>query len=108
MHIIRNAIDHGIETAGRRAHARASRGAARSRSRPRQKGNHVVIEVSDDGAGIDEERIREVAVQQGLITAQQAAETDAPRAAQPHLPARASPPRERSPSSRAAASAWTW
>lgn len=66
MHIIRNAIDHGIElpeerlAAGKSEKGRISLWAA-------QKGNHVVIEVRDDGRGIDPERVRHKAVQQGLI-----------------------------------------
>ncbi|MHB8876578.1 MAG: chemotaxis protein CheA [Myxococcaceae bacterium] len=73
MHLIRNAIDHGIETSDERAAAgKARRGVVALRAS--QKGNHVVIAVSDDGAGLDEERIREVAVHKGLITANQAEE----------------------------------
>ncbi len=73
MHIIRNAIDHGIETPDARARAGKPRRAVVSLSAS-QKGNHVVIEVGDDGAGLNELRIREVALQRGLITQAQAAE----------------------------------
>jgi two-component system chemotaxis sensor kinase CheA len=73
MHIIRNALDHGVETPEMRVAAGKSRRAIVS-LRAEQKGNHVVIEVSDDGAGIDEQRVREVAVSKGLITEAQAAE----------------------------------
>ncbi|SEU06083.1 chemotaxis protein CheA [Stigmatella erecta] len=73
MHIIHNAIDHGVE----KPEARVAAGKPRRASvslRAEQKGNHVIIQVSDDGAGIDEYRVREVALQRGLITDAQAAE----------------------------------
>lgn len=73
MHIIRNALDHGVEAPTVRVAAGKPRRAVVS-LRAEQKGNHVVIEVSDDGAGIDEHRVREVAVQKGLITESQASE----------------------------------
>ncbi|MFL5345193.1 MAG: chemotaxis protein CheA [Hyalangium sp.] len=73
MHIIRNALDHGVEAPNVRVAAGKARRAVVS-LRAEQKGNHVVIEVSDDGAGIDEHRVREVAVQRGLITEAQANE----------------------------------
>src|SRR5205085_7251188 len=58
MHLLRNAIDHGIETPDRRAKmGKARRG--RVRLKAASQGNHVVLEVGDDGAGLDEERIRE-------------------------------------------------
>jgi two-component system chemotaxis sensor kinase CheA len=73
MHIIRNALDHGVEAPEVRVLAGKTRRATVS-LRAEQKGNHVVIEVSDDGAGIDEQRVREVALQKRLITPDQAAE----------------------------------
>jgi len=55
MHIIRNAIDHGIETPEQRlAAGKDERGVVRISSY--QKGNHVVIEVEDDGGGINVEK----------------------------------------------------
>jgi two-component system chemotaxis sensor kinase CheA len=73
MHIIRNAIDHGVEFPDARVTSGKPRRATVS-LRAEQKGNHVVIEVSDDGSGIDEHRVREVAIQKGLITEAQAHE----------------------------------
>ncbi len=73
MHIIRNAIDHGVEAPDARVQAGKSR-RARVTLRAEQKGNHVHIQVSDDGAGIDEQRVKEVALQKGLITEAQAQE----------------------------------
>ena len=73
MHIIRNAIDHGVESPEmRQSHGKPRR--ARVSLRAEQKGNHVFIEVSDDGAGIDELRVREVALNRNLITEAQARE----------------------------------
>ena len=73
MHIIRNAIDHGVESPEARLAAGKSR-RARVSLRAEQKGNHVVIEVSDDGAGIDELGVRDMALRKGLITEAQARE----------------------------------
>ncbi|MFY3745985.1 chemotaxis protein CheA [Anaeromyxobacter sp. Red801] len=68
MHLIRNAIDHGIEAPERRARAgKPPLGTVRLEAT--QQGNKVRIVVEDDGAGIDEDRIREVAVQRGLAAA---------------------------------------
>ncbi|HEX9243480.1 MAG TPA: chemotaxis protein CheA [Anaeromyxobacter sp.] len=69
MHLIRNSIDHAIEPPEARARAGKPR-AGHIRLSAQQKGNHVLIAVEDDGAGIDEDRIREVAVARGLATAQ--------------------------------------
>jgi two-component system chemotaxis sensor kinase CheA len=69
MHLIRNAIDHAIEPPDARLRAGKAR-TGRVRLAAEQKGNHVQIVVEDDGGGIDEERIREVAVARGLATAQ--------------------------------------
>ena len=73
MHLIRNAIDHGAEGPEARLSAGKSRRAL-LRLRAEQKGNHVLISVSDDGSGIDEVRVREVALSRGLVTASQISE----------------------------------
>lgn len=66
MHIIRNAIDHGIELPEeRRALGKDEKGIISLSSF--QKGNHVVIEVEDDGRGIDVERVKKKAREKGLI-----------------------------------------
>jgi two-component system chemotaxis sensor kinase CheA len=66
MHIIRNAIDHGIETPDERArNGKAEKGLIRLSSF--QKGNHVVIEVEDDGRGIDLAKVKRKGVEMGLI-----------------------------------------
>jgi two-component system chemotaxis sensor kinase CheA len=71
-HLIRNAVGHGIETAGERVRAsKLPQGILRLGAY--HQGNQVVIEVSDDGAGIDAEKVRERALSQGLLSAEQAA-----------------------------------
>jgi len=73
MHIIRNAIDHGIEAPEVRERlGKPRRGQVTLRALPR--GNHVVLEVSDDGAGMDSRRIREVAVERGLVDEEESLE----------------------------------
>ncbi len=67
MHLIRNAIDHAIEPPAERVR-QGKPGAGRVSLSAAQRGNHVRIVVEDDGAGIDEDRIREVAVERGLAT----------------------------------------
>lgn len=66
MHIIRNAIDHGIESPESRvARGKDEKGIIKISSY--QKGNHVVIEVEDDGNGIDLEKVKGKALQKGLV-----------------------------------------
>jgi two-component system chemotaxis sensor kinase CheA len=66
MHIIRNAIDHGIESPEKRlAAGKDEKGVIKISSY--QKGNHVVIEVEDDGGGIDVEKVKDRAQQKGLV-----------------------------------------
>lgn len=73
MHIIRNSVDHGIEDAETRiARGKPSYGSITLSAQHR--GNHVVVEVSDDGNGLNEDRIREKAVNNGLVTAEKAAD----------------------------------
>ena len=68
MHIIRNAIDHGVESAEeRRTAGKPEQG--RIALWASQKGNHVVIEVRDDGRGIDTAQVRRKAVEKGLVPA---------------------------------------
>jgi two-component system chemotaxis sensor kinase CheA len=66
MHIIRNSIDHGIEAIEERlAVGKPEKGTICLWAS--QKGNHVVLEVHDDGRGIDPEKVRRKAVEKGLI-----------------------------------------
>lgn len=66
VHLVRNAIDHGIESPeARRRAGKPELGTVRLSAQ--QEGDHVAIEVRDDGAGIDPDRIRRKAVDKGLI-----------------------------------------
>ncbi len=67
VHIMRNAVDHGIEDpATRKALGKPTMGTIRLAAR--QEGDRIVIEISDDGAGIDPDKVRESAVRKGYIT----------------------------------------
>jgi two-component system chemotaxis sensor kinase CheA len=67
MHIIRNALDHGIESAQERQ-AAGKPPAGQVTLLAYQQGNSVVLDVTDDGRGIDPQIIRRVALQRGLIS----------------------------------------
>ena len=71
-HLVRNAVDHGVETPAARV-AAGKPGQGRLILRSFHEGGQVVVEVSDDGAGIDPARIGSSAVAKGLITADQLA-----------------------------------
>ena len=71
LHLLRNAVDHGIETKEERARA-GKPPTGKIRLRAYHEGNQVVVEVSDDGRGIDAEALKTKAVQAGAITASEA------------------------------------
>ncbi len=71
-HLVRNAIGHGIEPPAERVRA-GKRPQGTLRLGAYHQGNQVVIEVADDGAGIDVEKVRQRALSQGLLTTEQAA-----------------------------------
>ncbi len=73
VHLIRNAADHGVESPDIRE----------SRGKPRRgtihlsaghEGNHIVIEIQDDGAGIDPEKVKQKAIEKGMLTQEDANE----------------------------------
>lgn len=67
MHLIRNAIDHGIEAPDiRRQLGKPEQGSVNLTAFPR--GNHVVITIEDDGAGMDPSRILNTAVEKGIVS----------------------------------------
>ena len=71
MHLLRNSADHGLES----AEIRAERGKPEVGSiwlDAYQEGNNVVIEVRDDGNGIDVEKVKQKAVEKGNLTQEQA------------------------------------
>jgi two-component system chemotaxis sensor kinase CheA len=66
MHVMRNCIDHGIEKPEvRRANGKPDVGTISIRAE--QRGNHVLIQIEDDGAGIDERKLVRKAVERSLI-----------------------------------------
>ena len=69
-HLIRNSVDHGIEPPEERA-KRGKKPEGRLLLRAFHEGGQVNIEISDDGAGLDLEKIKNKAVEQGLITREQ-------------------------------------
>jgi two-component system, chemotaxis family, sensor kinase CheA len=69
MHMVRNALDHGIELPVDRIASGKNR-TARLLLKAQHQAGQVVIEVSDDGRGLDAAKIKAKAVQQGLITAE--------------------------------------
>ncbi|WP_408070975.1 chemotaxis protein CheW [Butyrivibrio sp. JL13D10] len=72
MHLLRNSADHGIES----AELRAERGKSEEGHiflHAFQDGNSVVIEVGDDGNGIDAEIVKNKAIEKGIVTAEEAA-----------------------------------
>jgi two-component system chemotaxis sensor kinase CheA len=71
VHLVRNSVDHGLETPEERVAAgKPARGTIRLSAR--QAGDHIIIEINDDGRGMRPDFIREKAVQKGLITAEEA------------------------------------
>lgn len=71
-HLIRNAVDHGIESpAVRKARGKPEEG--RLKLVAFHEGGKVIVEISDDGSGIDETRVRDKALQAKLITPEDAA-----------------------------------
>ncbi len=72
VHLVRNAIDHGVEMPDLRE-AQGKPRMGRVRLSAQQEGDYVSIEVQDDGAGIDPERLRAKAREKGLIDPEAAA-----------------------------------
>ncbi len=72
VHLIRNSMDHGIEhPEERKALGKPEKGILKIAAY--QEGSGVVIEVSDDGAGIDPEKVKKKAIERGIITEDRAA-----------------------------------
>ncbi|MBH1987970.1 MAG: chemotaxis protein CheA, partial [Burkholderiales bacterium] len=72
IHIIRNSLDHGIESPDARQQAGKPRQGT-IRVTARQESDRVVIEIDDDGAGVDPNRVRRKAIERGLIPEDKAA-----------------------------------
>ncbi|MGC8790401.1 MAG: chemotaxis protein CheA [Desulfurella sp.] len=71
VHLIRNAIDHGIESPSERIQKGKNKTGTLKLSAS-QEGNHIVISVEDDGRGMDKEKIKQKAIENGIITEQEA------------------------------------
>jgi two-component system chemotaxis sensor kinase CheA len=70
-HVVRNAVDHGIESPEARVAAgKSPEGVLRLRAY--HEGGQVIIEIADDGAGLDHERIQAKAIERGLLTPENA------------------------------------
>ncbi|MCE7975964.1 MAG: chemotaxis protein CheA [Nitrospira sp. NTP1] len=67
VHLVRNAIDHGIETPAERQ-AKGKAGEGQLTIAASQEGNSIVIRINDDGRGIQVEKIKEKALSKGLIS----------------------------------------
>ena len=75
MHLLRNSLDHGVESPD----AREAKGKSRTGEVgliARHEGNNVVIMITDDGAGIDADKIRRKAVEKGMVTQEEADRLD--------------------------------
>ncbi|WP_100330930.1 chemotaxis protein CheA [Bacillus xiapuensis] len=72
VHLIRNAIDHGVEMPEeRKAKGKPEEGTVKLKAF--HSGNHVFIEIEDDGAGINKEKVLSKALEKGVVTEEQAA-----------------------------------
>ncbi len=71
IHLIRNAVDHGVEMPDERA-AAGKPAKSLVRLEARQEGDHIVLIIADDGKGMSAERIRAKAVDKGLISEEEA------------------------------------
>jgi two-component system chemotaxis sensor kinase CheA len=73
IHLVRNAVDHGVEAPEvREAAGKPARGTVRLAAA--HEGDHILIMIEDDGAGIDAEKVKAKGVEKGLITPQEAAD----------------------------------
>ena len=73
VHLIRNSVDHGVEPPDVRvSNGKDPQGTIRLSAQ--HEGNNIVIEIEDDGKGIDPEKLKQKAIDKGLITEKEAAE----------------------------------
>jgi two-component system, chemotaxis family, sensor kinase CheA len=71
IHLLRNSIDHGIETPMERESANKNC-VGTIRLSAQRNGDHVIVEIEDDGAGIDPEKVKQSALKKGFITESEA------------------------------------
>ena len=70
-HLVRNAVSHGIESAEERVrNGKPARGTIQLTSY--HHGNQVIVEITDDGAGIDVQKVKAKAIEKGLLTSEEA------------------------------------
>jgi two-component system chemotaxis sensor kinase CheA len=75
MHMIRNAVDHGVEQpADRRKKGKPEKGTVNLSAY--HEGNHIVVEIKDDGKGLDAEMLKKKAVEKNVISAEEAKNMD--------------------------------
>ena len=75
IHLIRNAVDHGVESPQERL-AAGKPAQSQVRLEARQEGDHITIIVSDDGKGMNAEKLRAKALEKGIITDEEANSMD--------------------------------
>lgn len=68
LHVLRNAMDHGVEPAEQRS-AQGKAPTATISLRARRQGDNVIVEVEDDGRGVDIPKVRQIAIRRGLVSA---------------------------------------
>ena len=105
IHLLRNAIDHGMESPEERVAAGKPRVGAISLSATAAE-NHILIEVRDDGRGIDGDKVKASAVAKGFLTRRGRGAPERARGAGARLRRRASPRPRPSPTS--AGAVWAW
>jgi len=71
IHLLKNAVDHGIEPAETRQKRKKKRSGMVKLAAKRAE-NHILIDVEDDGSGIDTARMKEVAVRKGFVSPEEA------------------------------------
>jgi two-component system chemotaxis sensor kinase CheA len=76
IHLLRNAVDHGVENPAERA-AAGKRASGTIRIAARHESGHIVLDVSDDGRGIDGRRVVRAALEAGALSEEEAARLDA-------------------------------
>lgn len=72
VHLVRNSVDHGIEMPDvRQAAGKVRTGTVKLSAS--QEGDHILLKIADDGAGMDPEKLKSIAVERGVLDAEQAA-----------------------------------
>jgi two-component system chemotaxis sensor kinase CheA len=102
-HLVRNSLDHGIEMPDERT-AKGKSPVGNITLKAYHQGGNIVIEVADDGAGLDRDRILAKARERGFNVNEQMSDGEVWQL----IFEPASPPPSRLPKSPVAASAWTW